>query len=47
MAVVAAVATAVVGTAVGGAVQAGKQHKAMRRARNEKEAAKWKVEELG
>jgi hypothetical protein len=46
MAVVAAVATAVVGTAVGGAVQAGKQHKAMRRARNEKEAAKWKVEEL-
>ena len=46
MAVVAAVATAVVGTAVGGAVQAGKQHKAMRRARNEKEAARWKVEEL-
>lgn len=46
MAVVAAVATAVVGTAVGGAIQAGKQHKAMRSARNEKEAAKWKVEEL-
>ena len=48
MAVVAAVATgvAVAATAVGGAVQAGKQHKQMRRARNEKEAAKWKVEEL-
>jgi len=46
MAVVAAVATAVVGTAVGGAIQAGAQHKAMRSARNEKEAAKWKVEEL-
>lgn len=46
MAVVAAVATAVTATAVGGAVQAGKQHKAMRKARNEKEAAKWKVEEL-
>ena len=33
-------------TAVGGAVQAGKQHKAMRKARNAKEAAKWKIEEL-
>ena len=46
MALVAAVTTAVVGTAVGGAIKAGKEHKAMRRARNEKEAAKWKVEEL-
>ena len=46
MAVVAAVTTAVVGTAVGGAIQAGQQHKAMRSARNEKEAAAWKVKEL-
>ena len=41
-----AVGVGAAATAVGGAVQAGKQHKAMRRARNEKEAAKWKVEEL-
>ena len=33
-------------TAVGGAIQAGQAKKAGRRARNEKEAAKWKVEEL-
>jgi len=33
-------------TAVGGAIQAGHARKAGRRARNEKEAAKWKVEEL-
>jgi len=45
MAVVAA-AVAVGATVVGGAVQAGMQHKQMRKARNEKEAAKWKVEEL-
>ena len=37
---------AVAGTAAGGAIQAGKQHKSMRKARNEKQAAKWKVEEL-
>ena len=33
-------------TAVGGAIQAGQAKKAGRRARNEKEAARWKVEEL-
>ena len=33
-------------TAVGGAIQAGHARKAGRRAKNEKEAAKWKVEEL-
>lgn len=41
-----AVGVGAAATAVGGAVQAGKQHKAMRKARNAKEAAKWKVEEL-
>ena len=33
-------------TAVGGAVQSGKAHKQMRKARNAKQAAKWKIEEL-
>ncbi len=49
MAVVTAVVAAGVAvgaTAIGGAVQAGKEHKRMRRARNEKEAAKWKIEDL-
>lgn len=46
MAVVAAVATAVTATAVGGAVASGKAHKAMRGARNEKERAAMEVKRL-
>ena len=45
----AAVSAAVVGvaaTAVGGAIQSGQEHKAMRNARNAKEAAAFKVKEL-
>ena len=44
--VAAAAAVAVTATAVGGAVQAGQAKKQARRARNAKEAAAWKVEEL-
>jgi hypothetical protein len=45
----AAVSTAVIGagiSAVGGAIQSGQEHKAMRTARNAKEAAAFKVKEL-
>jgi len=46
MAVIAAVSTAVVATAVGGAIQSGEAHKSMVNARNAKEAAAFKVKEL-
>ena len=45
----AAVSTAVIGagiSAVGGAIQSGQEHKAMRTARDAKEAAAFKVKEL-
>lgn len=41
-----AAATATTAAVVGGAIQSGKEHKAMRKARNAKEAAEFKVKEL-